>query len=378
MGILVDYEQLFECATIGLVAFNPKGEIVVVNRHATETLGYSSDDLRGSRFSHLLDGPSRRRLSRRLRTTKGPATPFDISVRTRSGESCLLSVSLNEKPLAEGLRVVAFREVTVRRQMEHELQETKSTLEMANRQLQDLDAARFRFINTAAHELRIPVTIVNGYCTLLRDMGTDNLTSQQQEFLAAAIESSDRLVDLINNMLDLSRFEAGKMPLNIDTRCLQEVVAGVCRELQPLLRESHLEFSVELPDSDCPVAFDREKIERVLVNLISNAVKYTPAGGRVRVVLCIEEGEVSVSVEDTGRGIQRERIPEIFDEFAQIGPADAGRGSGLGLSICKKIIDSHQGRIWVESAPGQGSRFTFSLPKSPSAASCLSLRTRNP
>jgi len=360
---LVDYKQLFEFATVGLVAVNRQGEISLANRHALATLGYSLEELRGLAINRLLDSVSLRRLMRRIRQKEKAPVPFDVSVRTWSGESRLLSVSLNEAPLEDGLHVIAFREVTVRRQMERELQETKSTLEVANQRLQELDVARSQFINTAAHELRIPVTIVNGYCSLLREMGTDNLTSQQQEFLAAAVESSDRLVDLINNMLDLSRFEAGKMPLDIDVRSLQEVVATVCRDMRPLLRENGLEFSVELPASDCTAAFDREKIERVLVNLISNAAKYTPAGGRIRVVLAEDEAEVSVYVEDTGRGIHAERIPEIFDEFAQIGPADSGKGSGLGLSICKKIIDSHQGRIWVESVLGQGSRFAFSLPK---------------
>jgi signal transduction histidine kinase len=154
--------------------------------------------------------------------------------------------------------VLAFREVTVRRRMERELQVTKSTLEAANERLRELDTARSRFLNTAAHELRIPVTIVNGYCSLLRETGTDNLTSQQREYLHAAVESSDRLVDLINNMLDLSRFEAGKMLLDIDIRDLQAVVAGVCSDFVPLMTKNELDFAVEIPASPCPAAFDEE------------------------------------------------------------------------------------------------------------------------
>jgi PAS domain S-box-containing protein len=348
---------------VGLVAVNRQWEIVRANRHALETVGYGLEELQGLDFPTLLDISSIRRLLRRTRQEARAAIPFDVCVRTKSGESRLLSVSLNEKPLPDDLRVLAFREVTVRRRMERELQETKATLEAANERLRQLDTARSRFLNTAAHELRIPVTIVNGYCSLLQETGTDNLTGQQQEFLGAAVESSDRLVDLINNMLDLSRFEAGKMLLDIDTRDLQAVVASVCRDFKPLMAKNELEFAVEIPASPCPAAFDEEKIERVLVNLLGNAVKFTPAGGRVRVSLSESEGEVWVCVEDTGRGIPGERIPELFDEFSQFNPGDSSRGSGLGLSICKKIIDSHQGRIWVESALDQGSRFSFSLPK---------------
>ena len=360
---MVVYEQLFEFASVGLVAFNRQGEVVRANRHALETVGYTLEELQGINLTTLLNISSIRRLLRRSRLGARAAIPFDVSVRTKSGESRLLSVSLNEKPLPDDLRVIAFREVTVRRRMERELQVTKSTLESANERLRMLDSARSRFLNTAAHELRIPVTIVNGYCSLLQETGTDNLTRPQQEYLNAAVESSDRLVDLINNMLDLSRFAAGKMMLDIDARDLQAVVAGVCRDFKPLMEKSELDFAVEIPVSSCPAAFDEEKIERVLVNLIGNAIKFTPAGGRIRVVLVDGEGEVCVCVEDTGRGIPEERIPELFDEFSQLDPGDSSRGSGLGLSICKKIIGSHQGRIWVESALDQGSRFSFTLPK---------------
>jgi len=360
---MVVYEQLFEFATVGLVAFNRQGEVVRANRHARETVGYALEELQGIDLSKLLDISSMRRLLRRNRLGARAAVPFDVSIRTKSGESKLLSVSLNEKPLPDDLRVIAFREVTVRRRMERELQVTKSTLESANERLRMLDFARSRFLNTAAHELRIPVTIVNGYCSLLRETGTDNLTRQQQEYLDAAVESSDRLVDLINNMLDLSRFEAGKMLLDIDTRDLQAVVAGVCRDFVPLMTKNELDFAVEIPASPCPVAFDDEKIQRVLVNLLSNAVKFTPAGGRIRVSLSESGGEACICVEDNGRGIPEERIPELFDEFSQLDAGDSCRGSGLGLSICKKIIDSHHGRIWVESVLDQGSRFSFSLPR---------------
>ena len=357
------YEQIFKFASVGLVAFNRQWEIVRANRHALETVGYALEELQRINLTTLLDIPSLRRLLRRSRQESGAAIPFDVSVRTKSGESRLLSLSLNEKPLSDSMRVIAFREVTIRRRMERELQLTKATLEAANERLRELDSARSRFLNTAAHELRIPVTIVNGYCSLLRELGTDNLTRQQREFLDAAVEGSDRLVDLLNNMLDLSRFEAGKMLLDIAARDLQAVVGSVCRDFRPLMTKNGLEFAVEIPAVFCPAAFDEEKIERVLVNLIGNAVKFTPAGGRVRVTLVEADGEVRVCVEDTGRGIPAERIPELFDEFAQLGPGDSRKGSGLGLSICKKIIDAHRGRIWVESAHGRGSRFTFTLPK---------------
>jgi len=361
MGIC---EELFEFAPVGLVAFNRQWEILRVNRHALETIGYELEELQRLSLSSLLDFSSFRRLLRRSRPEVQDATPFDLSLRTRNGEFRLFSVSLNEKPLDDGSRVIAFREVTVRRRMERELLVTKATLETANERLRDLDTARCLFLNTAAHELRIPVTIVNGYCSLLQESGTENLTGQQREYLDAAVENSDRLVDLINNMLDLSRLEAGKMPLDVASRDLREVVEGVCGGFASLIAKNDLDFTVETPPAPCKALFDDEKIERVLVNLIGNAVKFTPSGGRIGVTLSVSGDQACVCVADTGRGIPSERLSELFEEFSQLAPGDSRKGSGLGLSICKKIIDAHNGRIWVESLPGQGSRFRFTLPGS--------------
>jgi signal transduction histidine kinase len=194
-------------------------------------------------------------------------------------------------------------------------------------------------------------------------MGTENLTPQQREFLEAAVESSDRLIDLINNVLDLSRLEAGKMFMDFNERDLCAVVGNIQRDFRPLAAKQGLDLEIECPAGACLALFDDEKIERVLVNLVVNAIKFTPAGGRVRIALSEAAGEVVVAVTDTGRGIPEERIPELFDEFTQLGREDSSRGSGLGLSICKRIIECHQGRIWVESSPGRGSRFAFTLPK---------------
>jgi len=356
------YEQLFENACEGLAAFNRQGEVVYANRQALALLGYRREELLGVSFASLIILPSLRHYLRWQRQQDEPGGYFDVSLRTRDGGARLVSASISAQPLGNGLRVVAFRDVTERRRMEKELRQTKATLEQANERLRELDTARSSYLNTAAHELRIPVTIVNGYCSLLREMGTENLTAQQQEFLDAAVEGSEKLVELINNILDLSRFEAGKMQMDVGPRQLPALVEAVCRDFQPLFAKNSLAFTLDLPAGGCLAVFDVEKIERVLVNLVGNAIKFTPPGGRIRVAVAAGPTEAEVSVEDTGRGIPAERLPDLFDEFAQVGSGDSRQGSGLGLSICKKIIDSHQGRIWVESAPGVGSRFVFTLP----------------
>lgn len=361
------YEQLFDNASEGLAAVNARGEVVFVNRRALEIVGYQKDELHGERLDRLLNPQVMRKVLRLWRMGRKECdhgrVRFDVSVTRRDGQSRLLSVSVNQELVLANLVIIAFRDVTEKRRTEEELALTKASLEESNQQLQQLDQLRAQFINTATHELRIPVTIVHGYCSLLAEMGSDNLTDQQREFLTAAYESSERLVDLINNLLDLSRFHAGKMNLELEPNDLSETVKYVCTDLISMARREGLRLDYsELPE--CPALYDEESIQRVLMNLLGNALKFTPEGGEVKISFCADGPDIKVMVDDTGKGIPARLLPALFEEFTQVGKEDARRGSGLGLSICKKIVESHGGRIWAESSPGSGSRFAFTLPKS--------------
>lgn len=255
------------------------------------------------------------------------------------------------------------RELLAVRQEAALLRQTGESLQAANERLCRIDQARTEFLNTAAHELRIPVTILNGYLSLLQEMGTENFTAEQKEYLMVALDNSDRMVDLTNNMLDLSRLEAGKMVMEIGGYDLGSTVRDVFRDFRPLAARGGVALEID-PVGPCPALFDQDQIRRVLANLLTNAIKFTPAGGRVQIRLAHTDREAQVAVEDTGQGIPPERIAELFEEFVQLHQHDSRKGTGLGLAICKRIIDSHQGRIWVESTLGEGSRFIFTLPRS--------------
>ncbi|AMV72464.1 response regulator [Desulfuromonas carbonis] len=366
LAVKAVYEMLFENASEGLAAFNRGGKIVYINRKGLEIIGYSRAELETLTLPRLLDIRSLRKvlsLQREGRPAERSNPRLDVTIRAKGDQLKRLSISLSEREVVSDLQVVAFRDVTERRVIEQELKETKVVLEQANERLKALDRSRAEFLNTAAHELRIPVTIVSGYCSLLKDMGCDNLSAQQREFLDAAVESSDRLVDLISNILDLSRLNAGKMQMDIGPRDLSSSVHEVYREVRSLALQQGLELDIAAPDN-CLALFDDEKIKRVLFNLVGNAIKFTAAGGRVRIEVSDQPAEVIVSVSDTGKGVPAERLPELFEEFTQALPEDSTRGSGLGLSICRKIVESHNGRIWAESRLGEGSRFHFSLPRS--------------
>ena len=273
-----------------------------------------------------------------------------------------ISISLGDRPRSTGLQVLSFRDVTARRMMELELHKTKTDLQGANEQLVEMDQARTEFYNTAAHELRTPVAIINGYVELIEMSGKENLSGKQQEYLELATESCDRLIDLIGDMLDISRFDADKMDLSIRENDISDLVRDVCREVRGITDRKGLILEASSGPL-CPLNCDELMVRRVLINLISNAVKFTPTGGRITITLEETEKEVTISVVDTGPGIAPEEIPNLFKEFYSISQPSGPKGTGLGLSISKKIVDAHCGTVWVASDLNKGSRFCFTLPR---------------
>jgi signal transduction histidine kinase/DNA-binding response OmpR family regulator len=231
-----------------------------------------------------------------------------------------------------------------------------------NRRLKEIDRLKSDFVRTATHEFSTPVTVLHGYLDLIRDEGEDNLTPRQREYLAIALESSDRMVDLIDDMLDLAKLEAGKVAYEILRRDVRDPVEKVFAILAPYAGESGLTVRIEHPEEAYFAYFDNQRIERVVMNLVGNAIKYTAPGGDIAISFRRVEAEVHVSVCDTGEGIPAAYLTEIFDEFTQVKRDSVRKGAGLGLAICKKIVEAHNGRIWVHSSENEGSCFSFSLP----------------
>lgn len=352
------YEQLFDNASDGLVAVTGDGVIQFANQRALQMVGLEREQLVGCRLKDVVGpfalGRALTGWRHRGRQDGDGRVRFDLPLVTARHGRRLFSVSANTSPVLNDLYILAIRDVSEKRRMERELASS-------NRRLQELDRFRAEFLNTATHELRVPVTIVHGYCTLLRDSLGPGLRGPQAEYLQAACDSSEKLVDLVNNMLDLSRFEAGKMGLELVPGTLHETVREAFQELRPAAQKARLQLHIG-PVPNRPVLHDRATVQRVFANLLSNAIKFTPEGGRVDIEFEEVGQDLVVSVRDTGKGVPPDQLHRLFDEFTQVGREDARRGSGLGLSICRKIVESHGGRIWAESEPGRGSRFCFTLP----------------
>ena len=231
------------------------------------------------------------------------------------------------------------------------------------RELETASQHKSDFLANMSHELRTPLNAIIGFSQVLREGMVGDVNEKQAEYLDDILSSGNHLLSLINDVLDLSKVEAGQVELELAPFSLQEALErGVA-----MVRERATQDGVQVtlaanPDVDV-VAGDERRIRQVIFNLLSNAVKFTPAGGSVDVRATQVNGEVSVSVADTGPGIAAEDLRRIFEEFQQTEAGiEQGEGTGLGLALSKRLVELHGGRIWVDSELGRGSTFVFTLP----------------
>jgi signal transduction histidine kinase len=244
-----------------------------------------------------------------------------------------------------------------------ELQQALAELSRKGRQLEVVSKHKSDFLANMSHELRTPLNAIIGFSQVLRQGLFGPVNEKQQEYLDDILTSGHHLLSLINDVLDLSKVEAGQLELDVASFSLREALErGVVMVREPASKGG-VALALELaPDVDL-VDGDERRLRQVVYNLLSNAVKFTPKGGSVVVASAQVDGEVHVSVTDTGPGIVAEDRERIFEEFQQ---TDVGvqqrEGTGLGLALSKRLVELHGGRIWVESEPGHGSRFVFTLP----------------
>ncbi|MCK8825044.1 HAMP domain-containing sensor histidine kinase [Fuchsiella alkaliacetigena] len=230
--------------------------------------------------------------------------------------------------------------------------------------LKEIDDLKSDFVSTASHEFRTPLTSMNMGLSLLLEETPGGLNKNQHDLLAAAYEDCQRLIELVDDLLDLSKIESGEIQIEFDDVDLADLVEASVRPLQKQAQEQQIELLKKIPADLPPVKADPNKIVWVLSNLIGNALRYTKGEGQVKVKANQKGKRVYVSVIDTGIGIPEEYHDKIFDKFVRV-KGDAAinvSGTGLGLAIVREIVEAHSGKIWVESEVDQGSTFTFTLP----------------
>jgi len=248
--------------------------------------------------------------------------------------------------------------------LEAKVQERTQELQAANEKLRELDRLKSSFVSMVSHELRTPMTSIKGYVDNLLDGVAGPLKEKPAYYLKRVQHNVERLTRMINDLLDLSRIEAGAVQLQLGSISISELLNDVVEGFQTIATEKSVSVKAHSMSGLPLIQGDRDKLYQVLNNLIQNAIKFTPKGGAiVAEAQAGPPGYIQVCVSDTGCGIAPEELPRVFERFYRgESVAMENRGAGLGLAITKNLVELHHGRIWVESTPGEGSRFFFTLP----------------
>ncbi len=343
-------QAILEAVADGVMVVNAQGRVVLFNAAAERILGARRDEIVGRPTDDLLGlyGPAgitwatqlRRWLMSASARSEVPSLEQRLEIEGRHVAVHVAPVSLSDEYLGT---VSIFRDMT---------KEVEA------------DRAKTDFVSTVSHELRTPMTSIKGYADLLLLGAAGAMNENQRRFLSIIKANADRLSVLVNDLLDISRIEGGRVELDIKPQPLKELIDTVASSLRGKIEEKSLKLMVNLPPTLPQVMADRDRAIQVLTNLVSNAYQYTRPGGNITVTASQAESVVQVDVMDSGIGIAPENQGKVFDRFFRADDPDVQEfsGTGLGLAIVKNLVEMHHGHIWLESELGRGTRFSFTLP----------------
>jgi hypothetical protein len=321
------------------------GKILEMSPPGVSMFGFENlDELRKANIKGLYVNPDDRIRFIEL-ADKGPVRGFETRFRRKDGK--IIDAVINSYALRDGDgRIVGFQgaiiNTTERRRMER---------------------MRGQFISAVTHELRTPLVSIKGYVDLILE-GSGSITEDVQSNLHVVRRNTDRLLGLVNDLLDLSRMQAGRFELKLQPIDFKTVIQSCMAEAKPLVEEKKLNVQIEVPENPLRIQGDQVRLCQVLMNLLSNATKFSSEGGDVTLRVEEENKSIKVQVSDRGIGIRKEDLERVFEPFSAIEKPTYVKGTGLGLSVCKGLVEAHGGKIWVESAgEGEGAKFTFTLPK---------------
>jgi PAS domain S-box-containing protein len=368
------FRQLLEAAPDAIVEVSADGRIVLVNRIAEEMFGYVRDELLGESVDLLVPDAIRREHYRHrdsyLETprTRPMGSGLELHARRKDGSLFPVEISLSPIQTEAGMHVTAvIRDVTERKRAEKEVRRLQlqytGELEARNREIERANRLKSEFLASMSHELRTPLHTIIGFAELLQEGHEGALGEAQNRFVNHIRRDSEHLLELINDVLDLSKIEAGQLTLKREIYPLTRSIGEALEAIRPGAAAKGITIE-ERGERDSLVDADPLRVKEMLYNLLTNAVKFTPERGKVWIESAEDAGFVRVTVGDTGIGISAVEQENIFDKFYQVGNTTRGvrEGTGLGLSITKELVQMHGGWMEVESTPGEGSRFTFTLP----------------
>lgn len=330
-----------------VLATDARLRLTALNPVAAQIFGIRRDVVAGQHLSEIVRNHDLEALFAEILSGDAPSIIREIALPSRTERGARFYQALASPVLGEGSEVrgvvVVLRDITGQKELER---------------------AKSDFLSVVSHELKTPLHSIKGFVDIILMGKTGPVSERQQDFLETVREQAMLLQSMINDLLEYSRLEAGETRLRVEPVLLGQIVRGVVERLRPLAEENGLEVTNLVPPDFAPFEADPSRLEQVITNLCFNALKFTSQGG-VTISVTDLGAEVQVSVADTGIGIPSEQLESIFGRFYQVDGSATRcyRGAGLGLTICKHIVEYHGGRIWAESAEGQGSTFHFILPK---------------
>ena len=367
------YRELFEVAPDAILEVDHEGAIRLVNEEAERLFGSPRTELIGRRVEELL--PNRYReahLTHRVHYHDHPVkrpmgSALDLWARKADGSEFPVDIKLSPIQTEDGLRIMCVvRDVTERRRTEEHIRSLNDRLEQRNREVERANQLKSEFLASMSHELRTPLNAIIGFSDLLKEQSAGEINEKQQRYLNHISHGARHLLTLINDILDLSKIEAGRLDLRLEKLILPEDIEEVFNTVKPLAAAKTLHLDIHV-SSGLELQADRTRFKQILYNLLSNAVKFTPSRGNITIEAHAEGGLFRLTVSDTGIGIAQDEIESIFETFHQAAETTKGvrEGTGLGLAITKRLVEMHRGRIRVESEVGQGSRFFVEMPLDP-------------
>jgi PAS domain S-box-containing protein len=373
------FSGIISIATDAVISVDEEQKIVLFNQGAERIFGWTADEIMGlpletlipERF-HPRHGEHLRRFGEGPVVAKRMGERQEIFGRRRNGEEFPAEASISRLELGgQRLFTAVLRDVTDRKEAERQIADALLREQEARAVAESAVQAREDVLHVVSHDLGNSLSaIVVTTSVLLRTLPEDEANGDARRRIASIRDLARRMQRLRQDLLDVASIEGGRLAIEWDRWDPGGVLDEALESFAPLAAEKEIALSAEVPDGALPaVEGDRERIMQVLANLVGNAVKFTPQGGRV--VLGVQavregdgEGEVRFRVRDSGPGIPPEHVPHVFDRFWKVRAANR-HGAGLGLAIARGIVEAHEGRIWVESAPGEGSTFYFTLPLRP-------------